>query len=172
MKKIIFSLLLLPIGLYAQQVRHVKGMKDLRLGGGLTKLGTYGNLGFGYNLSSKVNIGADLLYEMADYQGLKFNSVFLLAGVTYSPYNINETLYFNIHAGVIPSYAFIADTKGLKEGTKQSGLNVGVYVGPELDLYVFNRVILNAYFKQSYLPLAYMGKAVFFLGGGLKFSIN
>jgi hypothetical protein len=164
--------LAIPSVLWAQDVRHLKGMKDFRVGGGLTKLGYYGNLGFGYNLSSKINIGGDLMYEAGNLNGFLFSSSYLMAGLNFNPFNINETLYLNVGAGLIGSFTSLNELKGLKEETKKTGFNVGAYAGPELDFFLSNRIILNAYYRQAYLPMSYMGTMVYFIGGGLKFSIN
>ena len=169
-KLLILAIIIVPLISSAQ--RHLEGMKEIRVGAGITKLGTYGTLGFGYNLKAKLAIGGDVTYEIAKSSGIGISTGLLNLGISFNPVNIKETIYFNLLAGIAGSYAALDDISGLKENTKENGINLGGYAGTELDFYLTDKFILTAHYKQFYLPMQFMGKAIYLIGGGFKISIN
>lgn len=141
---------------------------ELQLGGGVTKLGYFGNIGFGYQATPKLSVVAAVTMEFGEINKSNFSNFFLKPGVAFTLNNPENRVHVNAVGGFIALYSTVKETISLATETKKSGFNVGAYIGPELELKIVESFSLNTYFHQAYLPLDFMGTTMFFVGGGIK----
>jgi hypothetical protein len=170
MKKTILYLIIasMPILCYSQ--KHVKGMKDISLGGGITQLGYYVDMGFHKITSQKVKMGANIAYEQGNYETYKFSSVYLFTEIRYSPFHIKEVIFFNLGGGPVVNYNMIDLSQTLEGQTKKTAFNYGVSAFVEPEIYLSDKVILYLMARQAAVFGKVMGTGIFFAGGGLKVS--
>lgn len=143
---------------------------EIQAGGGLTGLGFYLDLDYGRQVTGKLLVKASIALEMAKSKELSFTTYFLKPGILYTLNRPEQKVHINAAVGLVGMYASFADSKEITSDIKSKGMNIGGYIGPELDVQISPAIALNAHFHQAYLPMEFMGSSMYFVGAGLKFK--
>lgn len=184
MKKIFLSVLLAFTAItFASAQRHIKGVKQLHIGGGITGKGIFAELGYTQYLNNKIYISGSVLAEPAS----KITSEVEGGEVSYSSYSAliqggynlwnNETIFLNARAGV---------GLGIEQGKlsnkpvtyvgeeSQNVFFVAGSIGGEIEYYLSDKFVVAPYFNQWILGVGgdKFGNSRFFGGLTLKFGIN
>lgn len=167
-KTIMYLLVSLPVLCFSQ--KHVKGMKDISLGSGVTRLGFYVDMGFHKITSSKMKLGGTIAYESGKYATYNFSSIYLFPEIRYSTFHINETVFFNIGGGPVLNYNMLDLSQTIEGSKEKNAFNYGVSAFVEPEIYLSDKVILFLMAKQAAVFGKVMGTGIFFVGGGLKVS--
>ena len=152
--------------------RNYPHQKSISVLGGKGELSGIMGGGYTYNTSSKISLGADLLFEFGKYKTINFTQVHLLPAFHYTIFNLKikekETIFFKIGGGVMINYNKVNFDI---EGKKPSGLNFGAHASVLSDIYLNDNLILFASLKQGYQAAKVMGHWPYFALAGLKFNL-
>jgi len=177
MRQIYIVILLLTASVSFSQ-RHLKNEKGLGIDGGITDLGWYVAPTFSYQVSNRIYLKSELMYESAEMDvnsvSTKFNSFYLNVGAYYNLFHFKEFFFFNLGAGLQGTYA---DTKNIRASTggenspvNEIELDGGLYGGVEGEFYLTDRCVFLLNFKQAYQPTGNFGNWIPFTGGGFKYN--
>jgi len=167
----------------AQAQRHVKGIKQFNLGGGMTAKGFFAELGYTQHLSNKLYIQGSILAEPSstikgDVSGsdVKYSSYTLLVQGGYNLWN-NQTIFLNGRAGLaggIENGKLAEKPTNYIGSDSQNGFFVAGSIGGEVEIHASDKFVIAPYFNQFLLGVGgdKFGTARFFAGLSLKFGLN
>ncbi len=164
-------LLLLGILTSAYSQQHLKGMKAVEGGFGITNLGMYGNIGGSYYLSAKGQFKPSLGLEWGEYSGVDMKNIYLNLEYYHNVFKIGDNIYFNPGAGAIVQYYMFSGSSLEAVEQKTEMTNFGINLGLEIEIFVVEKVALTLNARQAFL-FSDPGSQMYMLGGGLKFSLN
>lgn len=186
-KRLFFSSFILVVLLFSIQTtfaqRHVKGIKQLSLSGGMTAKGFFAELGYTQHLSNKLYIQGSVIAEPSstikgDVSGsdVKYSSYSLLVQGGYNLWN-NQTIFLNGRAGIAGG---IENGKLAEKPTNyigsdaQNGFFVAGSIGGEVEIHASDKFVIAPYFNQFLLGVGgdKFGTARYFAGLSLKFGLN
>lgn len=150
------------IALQAQDLRHVKGQNGIEIGGGATRIGGYGQLGYSHYFGPKIYGKVSAGYENATTYEIKTTSIFLDFTGNYTLFNLSKILYVNAVVGLtgnLDSYKDYAPATGTK-------INYGALLGGEAEIFLSSKLVLLLNARQSFL-FGYQ-KNIAYYGGGVK----
>jgi hypothetical protein len=159
------------------QVRHVKGIKSLEAGGGITKYGTSIYLAYLNYFSGKVYGKYNVFYEGGRRGSLKYLSTGLDVSACYSLKPVKEFFYFNLRAGATASSdklkpaITVYDEKGNPRKEDYSILKFGVFGGFETETFLTDRFVLVVGANQRMMFKPEFGKNRFFVTGGIRYNL-
>jgi hypothetical protein len=143
---------------------------ELQVGGGFTQLGFFLYADYGHKINRKMFVTMGLVMEKGKINEIDYTSYYLKPGLSYLVNHPEQKVHLLVAAGFLGAYSSLKETKDISADSKTSGMNVGGYVGPELEVMLSKSLLLNTHFHQAYLPLEFMGTAMYFAGAGLKFK--
>ncbi|PYF68435.1 conjugal transfer protein TraO [Pedobacter nutrimenti] len=149
-------------------VWHYPGQIGLELGIKRSPIGwSYGVSGSQY-IQSNTYLKGTLFYDDGNFRRVSQQSVGLTAMYFYSPYSLQETVFFNIGAGVTGNYDRIS-----RFWPKTTGaFNYGAVVGLEVEAAVADYLMITGSGTQRFLFKEAYGNKRFEIGIGVKYLIN
>jgi len=152
------------------QVRNLPGMNSFGIGFGIGLDGYAGSAVYERILVPNLSLKTELMAQLASYKGIRFNTYNIFGGLSYSFWNINEFMYLKIGLGGTASYNHIVDYSLLNNDGKGNGINYGVYVEPEIDIFLFNGFILFVNAKQVFQFNEILGNWYWVASTGFKYQ--
>lgn len=179
MKKIYLALFIIATSVAFGQ-RHLKGDIGVGLDGGIAHLGGGNGFGvyiaptFSYNLTSKLYLKSEFIYERANQSlpqsEIDINSFYLNGTAYYNLFSIKDFLFFNVGGGLQGTFSNIQDSnEGIGSNTSQE-FDFALLGGIETEFFLTDRFVVLLNFKQSYQPLGNFGNWIPFTGGGFKIN--
>jgi hypothetical protein len=177
-KRSVFLFILL---LYAiagvSQVRHVRGIKSLEAGTGVSKFGQLYYLGYVNYFSNKVYGKYNVFYESGKQVGLKYSSIGADISACYSLPPVKEFFYFNLRGGLTASSdklnpaVLVYDDKGNASLKNYSTLKFGVFGGFEGEAYLSHKLVFIFGWNQRLMLKESFGKNRWFGYTGLRYNL-
>lgn len=171
--------------LFSQNVfsqRHIKGIKALDFGSGLTGRGYYLQGGYAHYLSSKDYITATAKYENGTMNdSLVFNGVSLNVGYNRTLFKINQSFFANGKAGLFGHFNSLKNDigGGSEDNVQRISYDVknkqeftyGPFLGVETEWFLSNRLVLLLNAQQNYSIISSYGNWSWYAGAGIRFNI-
>ena len=177
MKKIKMAtavLLLLCAFVAKAQVRHIKGIQGIELGGGASRFGfiAYGSHVVYFN--KKFYLKSLLFYEKAKLANgnVSVSDVGLEVLPAYNLYNMPGKFYFNLIGGIsaIVKENMKGSTNAIEGASKIEAFKFGFMGGGEVEYYVSEKISLISTFGQRYYFSPY-GSWRWGLTCGVRYSL-
>lgn len=131
------------------QVRHVKGIKALEAGVGVTDLGVGFNGGYLMYLSSNWAGYSNITLDFGNAVGNRKAMGFLLdVGAGYSVASFGKSFFINAYAGPSLSYDIVSEGEVYNTG---GGFNFGLFVSPEFEVFIADALSLGIKTPIRYL---------------------
>lgn len=169
-KKILLLFFLYPAILFAQETKHLKGMKEIQFGGGKSDLGYYGEAGFHTILSNSLKLGGVLLFETAKYKTITFKSMYVLPELRYKPFDLGKYIFINLGIGAVVNYNSIDLSATIENAENKTGINYGGEIFIEPEFYVTENFILYGIIRRMWVTERILGTTILMGGVGVKYS--
>lgn len=148
--KIIFSLCLLltSVAASSQGIRHVKGIKAVELGYGISKLTRQFQASYVSHLSSSLYSKVTGSYLTGEEKGYKFTSMGIDLAPVWTPFPFSEIFYFNVTGGLNASYTQFSPPVEIYDGSGNVSedafgtVKFGVFAGVELETFLHDKFVL------------------------------
>lgn len=179
MKKSCLLVLILTCSLGGfAQVRHVKGIKSVEAGGGISGYGTMFYGGYVTYFSSKWNAKFNVFYENGKHVSLKYTSIGGDISAAYSPFVVGEWLYINLRGGVTAASdrlnppITVYDKDGVGRDEDFSTLKFGAFGGIETESFINNDFVFILGGNQRYMfNKKEWGNTRYYLYAGIRYNL-
>ena len=164
------------LGVSYGQVRHVKGIRCVEAGVGISKYGLLSYAAYVNYFSGKVYGKYALFFERGDDLGLRYTSMGIDASASYTLTPVKEFLYFNLRAGGTASLdqlrpaMIVYNSDETPRRENYSTLKFGVFVGMESELFFSDRIVLVFGANQRYMFKDEFGRVRFFVSLGVRYN--
>lgn len=157
------------------QFRHIKGIRSIEVGAGITANGYYGTVGFVSYLSNKLYLTIPAHYEIGNYQDtIQFTAISIDPAINYSIFK-SSFFYLNAKAGLTASYAFIgsSDYSQIEAAVGPNKfMSYGVSFGVEGEIYISDKLSVVPSLRQvKYFSTDLEGSTTYFAGISFRFAI-
>lgn len=169
MKTTFITIILLCVSLFAEaQIRHVRGIKSVEGGYGLSKYGQmyYGSFITYYN--TKLYGKYSAFFEQGSDAGVDFISSGVDASFNYTFLKAGEGVYLNGAGGL--TLALDQLTKGAEEFTVDPAFKYGVFLGIEVEVFIIDKLVFVTGCNQRYLFNKDFGHNRFYGSAGLRYN--
>ena len=83
-----------------------------------------------------------------------------MASCNFNLANIKQKMYFIGAAGLLANYAKITDSEGLiLPNNNNYGFNYGLFVGPEVEFFLHEKIVINSYFRQAFYLSSFLNSS-------------
>lgn len=174
-KTFLFFFLFIVLLLKAQEdpvklkLRHIKGIKGVEAGYGITKFGNYYSLGYINFLDADYFLYPSLIYETSKIGVSEVREYSLSFSFQRTVYKVEDALYINV--GVSP-YAQIQTSRNDILDKQDLSIPVGVALDLNVEFYILNSLSLKAGISEVYSYNDKFGSFRYLAGGGLRFYFN
>ncbi|MCU0440651.1 MAG: porin family protein [Raineya sp.] len=181
-KTVLFTFLFIISVVSVNAQRHVKGVSQIELGGGITGKGLFGQVGYLRHFNNKIFGEAQFFGESSTIKGdvdgsdVKYSSYALNLQVGYNLWN-NEKIFFNAKAGLaggLESGKLVSKPINYIGSDDKSGSFVAGTIGGEVEFFVSDKFMVVPHFSQWFLVSggSNFGTARYFAGLSFRFGIN
>lgn len=171
MKNLFLLALLVMLALSSYgQIRHVRGIKSIEAGYGISKFGAlyYGSFVKYYN--TKLYGKFSGFYEQGADAGIRFTSTGLDGQAVYNFLKIGEGIYVNGLAGI--TMALDQLQQGAEEFTIDPTFKYGVFAGIENEIFISDKFVLVLGCSQRFVFAENFGNNRFYAYSGIRFNIK
>jgi len=164
--KLIFALLLISASASAQ-LMHVEGSNAIGFNAGYIKNG--------FNVSSRITFyknnnlayRGNLDYERVNFDISKASIISANPELMYSFYTLGDSFFFNVKGGILSGVEFISNS--ILEKNKNQFF-IGENVGPGIEYYVFNKIMINLDLDQRFFQLSKLGNTSLIIKLGMNYN--
>lgn len=175
----VFSIVLMIAVSYtvsAQGIRHVKGIKGVELGYGVSKLTTQFQGSYISHLSPAIYSKVTGSYLKGEEDGYKFTSMGVDIAPVWTPFPFSEIVYFNVTGGLNATYTqfspavSIFDDSGNVTKDAFGTVKFGVFAGIEVETFISDKFVLVLGANQRLLFGDQFGKNRYVAFGALRYN--
>jgi len=148
----VFLIVCISSGVIAQRasIRHVEGIRSVDVSYGITKYGSLFSTGFVMYFSNKLYGKGQVFYWSGENKGVKLSSIGVDVYGAYSPFNIRETVFFNLNGGLtVANDAPIGKIEGNLQLPNQ--LKFGLLGGMDMEVFITDRFVTVFTFNEKFL---------------------
>lgn len=149
-------------------VWHYPGQIGVELGIKRSPIGWLYAVSGSQYLQSNSYVKASIFYDQGNFERVKYQSTGISAIYFYSPYSIQETVFFNIGLGVTGNHDKVSNFYQ----KPVTGFNYGLIGGVEVEASIADYLMIIGSGTQRYLKKDAYGRSRFEIGLGIKYLIN
>lgn len=178
MKRILFAIALIVVTItgYAQEIRHVRGVKAVEVGAGISGMTKQFNASYLWYHSSSLYFKGTAFHMLGEDSGLEFTSTGVDFGPLFTLTNLNEITYFNVGGGVTASVdqlnpaIKVFDSEGNVSENNYSTFKFGFVGKVETETFLSNKFVLVVGANYKFLLGENFGNTRWAATAGLRFN--
>lgn len=158
MKKVFFcsTLMLLCLVPVMGQLKHVKGISNIGITGGINSTGYLFGIDYSHYLQPKWILNANLRYETGKVESTSSKNCFVSGGVDYTCFELWEFLYFNAGLSFFSGFEKLVSNEARVDDV--INYTFGLAGNFNAELYFSSRFLFQIKAEQYYSPLSKFGK--------------
>lgn len=150
------------------QFRHIKGVKSIEAGAGISKYGLLYNGSYIQYLSRKVYGKATIFFEKGKDSGIEFSSTGGDLAVAYNFLKLGEGVYINGISGL--TMAMDKVTRGAESYDISNKFKVGALFGAEVEVFITDKIVFVVGADQRIVLGSEFGNYRAYYRGGIRFN--
>jgi hypothetical protein len=168
MKKLSLLIVFVFIGLISEaQIRHVRGIKSVDLGYGVSAFGTIYNVGYVSYRSNTTYLKGALFYESGIGNGVHYKSMGLQA--VYAKTIVSSAPKYYLNA-IVGGHASLDSADPLVDFNVPSTFKAGILVGLENEIFITDNFVFIVTFHQNLLLGSEFGNYRWMATGGIRYN--
>lgn len=150
------------------QFRHIKGVKSIEAGAGMSKYGIFYHGSYIQYFSNKVYGKATIFYEQGEDSGIEFTSMGGDLAVAYNFFKLGEGVYINGIGGL--TFAVDKVTQGAETFDVSQTFKMGGLLGAEVEFFITDKIVLVVGADQRIVLGSDFGNYRAYYRGGIRFN--
>ena len=147
------------------KLRHIKGVKGMEIGGGITKFGSYYQASYLHFIKDKFYMKPSFAFETGKIGLTQYQEHSLFIEFDRDLFVLKEFLFVSV--GLAPAIQ-VQNTNNEIVKPNNIYYPLGVMMNVNLEFFIFNKVTLNAQVAEIYSPKDKFGAFRYTIGGGVK----